>query len=307
MGRYLGIDIGGTKIGVSLGNGDGIIEKQTKFPTYSTPNENIERMVAEAKALVQDCSSCSETAKVNAVGISCGGPLDSKKGIVLSPPHLQGWHNIPITQILSEELSLPVFLQNDANACALAEWNWGNAKGMDNAIFITFGTGFGAGLILDGRLYEGTTGMAGEIGHIRISKSGPFCYGKNGSIESYCSGAGMSLLHEQLFGEKLSAKEICSLAYSNEEKAVKTIECTARKLGYALSILIDLFNPQCIVLGSIYTRDMDLFKDIALEVIKEETLPQSSSVCRILPSALGDKLGDAAALGVAKSFYEKTI
>jgi len=303
MKEYLGIDIGGTKIGISLGNGNGVIEKQSKFPTYSTPQENIERMLLEAKRMINKCKE--NGALVKAVGISCGGPLDSKRGIVLSPPHLQGWNNIHITQILEDALHLPVFLQNDANACALAEWNWGNAKGTENAIFITFGTGFGAGLILDGKLYEGTTGMAGEIGHVRISKNGPFCYGKNGSIESFCSGAGISLLHEQLFGEKLTAKEICSRAYKKDEKACQTIECTARKLGYALSILIDLFNPQCIVLGSIYTRDMELFKDIAFQIIKEETLPQCSSVCKILPSALGDELGDIAALGVAKSFYEK--
>ena len=304
MNKYIGIDIGGTKIGVSLGNGNGEIASQCKFPTLSTPQENIERIILESKRLLSSHTS-DQCMEVRAVGVSCGGPLDSKSGIVLSPPHLHGWNNVPITKILSKELGLPAFLQNDANACALAEWNWGNAKGMDNAIFITFGTGFGAGLILDGKLYEGTSGMAGEIGHVRISDEGPYCYGKNGSVESFCSGEGISLLHEKMFGERITAKEICARAYGKDERATTTIECSAKKLGYALSILMDLFNPQCIVLGSIYTRDMNLFRDIAMDIVMNEALPQCSSVCKVLPSALGDRLGDVAALGVAKNFYEE--
>ena len=300
MNEYLGIDIGGTKIAVSLGNGEGHIEESIKFSTMPTPEENIKKIISTSKAIISQ-----HNANISAFGISCGGPLDSKKGLILSPPHLKGWNNIPITNILTKEFNVPVYLQNDANACALAEWNWGNAKGKDDAIFITFGTGFGAGLILDGKLYEGTSGMAGEIGHVRISKEGPLCYGKEGSVESFCSGAGIALLYEQMYGEHLTAKEICARAYTQDEKARKVIETSAKKLGLALSILMDLFNPQCIILGSIYTRDMLLFRDIALRVVKEEALAQCANVCEILPSALGEDLGDIAALGVAKSFYEK--
>ena len=133
-----------------------------------------------------------------AIGITCGGPLDSKKGLIMSPPNLPKWDKIPITKIIEDNFNVPVFLQNDANACALAEWRFGAGKGTNNMIFLTFGTGLGAGLILDGRLYAGTNNLAGEIGHIRLAKDGPLGYDKKGSFEGFCSGAGIARLAKKI-------------------------------------------------------------------------------------------------------------
>lgn len=136
----------------------------------------------------------AEGADFSAIGISCGGPLDSRRGIVFSPPNLPGWDKVPITKFFSERFHVPCFLQNNANACVLAEWKWGNGKNLDNVVFPTFGTGMGAGLILNGKLYEGAKGLAGEIGHMRLARHGPVGYGKAGSFEGVCSGGGDSAI-----------------------------------------------------------------------------------------------------------------
>lgn len=179
-----GIDIGGTKCAVIVGDENGIADK-IKFET-TTVDETIKNIISAVEKLGAN----------DAIGISCGGPLDSKRGVIMSPPNLPGWDNIEIVKMLEERFKMPVSIQNDANACALAEWKYGAGRGTENMIFLTFGTGLGAGLILDGRLYAGTNDMAGEVGHIRISDYGPVGYGKAGSFEGFCSGGGIAEIGE---------------------------------------------------------------------------------------------------------------
>ena len=166
----IGIDIGGTKCAVVLGD-DTHIEKKIKIAT-TTCEETVENIV----------KAVSEIGCGDAIGISCGGPLDFEKGIIMSPPNLVGWNDVHITEMMTDRFCVPAYLCNDANAGALAEWKYGAGKGTKNMIFLTFGTGFGAGIIFDGRLYKGTSGMAGEIVHIRLCDYGPVGYGKQGSI-----------------------------------------------------------------------------------------------------------------------------
>lgn len=296
---FLGIDIGGTKTGVVLGTASGNILLKEQFSTEGAPDTIIERIISISERLALRFPDC----KVLSAGISCGGPLDSVRGVILSPPHLPLWNGIPIVREIETRLGIPTFLQNDANACALAEWNWGNGKGCRNMIFLTFGTGFGAGLILNGALYEGTNGMAGEIGHVRLTSSGPFCYGKQGSVESFCSGEGISLLYEQAYASRLTAKDICKQANEGDAAASKIIDLSAEKLGLTLSILIDILDPEKIIIGSIYTRDEQLFRNKVLDVVNRETLMRTKT-CAIMPSALGDDIGYMAALGVAKSYWK---
>jgi len=182
--NYVGVDIGGTKCAVVLGNDNGDILKKTRFDT--TSYKETFKKICDAIADITD--------EYSAIGISCGGPLSSKTGTIMSPPNLPDWDNVPITKMLNERFNVPVFLQNDADACALAEWKYGAGKGSENMIFLTFGTGIGAGLILGGRLYSGTCDCAGEIGHVRMTESGPVGFGKEGSFEGYCSGSGIAQL-----------------------------------------------------------------------------------------------------------------
>jgi glucokinase len=312
---YLGIDIGGTKCAVIAGTEQMEILNRIQFATETErgPEYAIEKLLETAEELIRKNSGDL----LVAIGISCGGPLDSKKGIVQSPPNLPGWDNIPIVEIFNKKFNIPVYLQNDANACALAEWKFGAGKGTENMVFLTFGTGLGAGLILNGKLYTGTNDLAGELGHIRLDDDGPIGFGKNGSFEGFCSGGGIAQLahttiHEKLKNgekvtflengksvEELTTKDLAEAANQGNEIALEIFRKSGTYLGIGLSILIDIINPQRIVIGSIYARNPQLFKDACQVVLEKEALKPALDVCEIVPAGLGDTVGDFASLSVA--------
>lgn len=316
---YLGIDIGGTKSAVVLGNGSdtsmSIVGKR-KFPTLKImPECFLEQICDEIYLLLGEYSI--SVIDIIGIGISCGGPLNSSKGIIMSPPNLPFWDNVNIVDFFEQRFNVKTYLQNDANAGAVAEWKYGAGRGCRNVIFLTFGTGLGAGLILDNKLYCGTNDMAGEIGHIRLDVSGPVGYGKVGSMEGFCSGGGISqlacfLVKEQLQQGKnprlleaaggydnIDAKLIADLANDNDELSKKVYDISAEKLGVGLSILIDILNPEVIIIGSIFTLSQNLLWDKAKQVIDSEALELSRNVCRVVPSMLNGEVGDYAALSVA--------
>lgn len=288
----LGIDIGGSKVSISIGDFSGVIMDRTRFPTPSTYDEFLELSFALVARYIH-------RQPVKAIGISCAGPLDTKKGRILSPANLPSFNGVPIVNDFIVQFHLPVFLENDANASALAEWKWGNGRGKKNIIFLTFGTGLAAGLILDGKLYRGSTGFAGEVGHVRLSKKGPSCHRKTGSFESFCSGNGLSCLFEFNHGVRYTAKEICEKAAQGDEKALAVIDKSATYLGQGIAMLCDILNPECIIIGSIYSQAEDLFKTKMKEVLHKEALSETIEALEIFPCWLKDDLGDMAALGVA--------
>lgn len=292
----LGVDIGGTKCALILAENDGTILSRSVTATTDVD--------ATLAWITQGAKTLAQENKIQSVGISCGGPLDSNTGYILSPPNLPGWDEIPITKLLTEATGAPAYLCNDANACALAEWKFGAGKGSRNMIFLTFGTGLGAGLILDGKLYEGTNGMAGEAGHIRLAQDGPVGYGKAGSFEGFCSGGGISRLGA-LMGCPGTAKELADRAKSGNTDALRVYRASARKLGAGLSVLIDLFNPERIVIGSVFARSEELFREEMEKVIAEEALAEAAAVCTVVPAALGDAIGDWAAVAVAQRGLEE--
>jgi glucokinase len=294
-GAYIGIDIGGTKTSVCAGNGSGKILKKKVFPTDRSLETAMENIFRETGIIIAEFGREA----IQALGISCGGPLDSKKGIIMSPPNLPGWDDVTIVKMLEEKFSLPVYIENDANACALAEWYYGAGRGCGNMVFLTFGTGMGAGLILDGKLYRGSSGMAGEAGHIRITEDGPWGYGKRGSFEGWCSGGGISGAYFDLYGEKISGGEVCIRAEQCYGKALKVVEQSAIVLGRFLALLIDMLNPDRIVIGSVFSRSESLFRNRVEEIIREESLPICAGACSIHAAALGESLGDVAAVCVA--------
>ena len=292
----LGVDIGGTKCALILAENNGTIISRSVTATTD--------VAATLAWITQGANALAQENRIQAVGISCGGPLDSNTGYILSPPNLPGWDEIPITKLLTEATGAPAYLCNDANACALAEWKFGAGKGSRNMIFLTFGTGLGAGLILDGRLYEGTNGMAGEAGHIRLAQDGPVGYGKAGSFEGFCSGGGISRLGS-LMGCPGTAKELADRAKNGDMDALRVYRASARKLGAGLSVLIDLFNPERIVIGSVFARSEELFREEMEKVIAEEALAEAAAVCTVVPAALGDAIGDWAAVAVAQRGLEE--
>ena len=312
----LGVDIGGTKCAVTLGLSEGddiVIKDKSEFLTTDADGTIVKIKTAVRDVL--DRNSLNDE-DIQAIGISCGGPLDSSKGVIMSPPNLPGWDDIPIVGILSEEFGVPAAVHNDANACALAEWKFGAGKGTRNMVFMTFGTGLGAGLILDGKLYTGTNDNAGELGHIRLEDYGPVGYGKAGSFEGFCSGGGIRQLAQSLAGErlqmgckvpwcpdgdltKITAKVVADAMRDGDPLARRIYEISARHLGAGLSIVVDILNPELIVIGSIYSRNEDMMKPIVDEILSREALPLSNKVCKVVPAALGEAIGDYAAISVA--------
>ena len=288
-----GLDIGGTKCALVIGDRTGKVLARWQVATADYG--------ADWQRLINDLLKNAEGIYTRplAVGVSCGGPLSSARGVIMSPPNLPGWDDVHIVEWLQNRLSVPAFLQNDANACALAEWQFGAGRGCKNMVFLTFGTGMGAGLILDGRLYAGTNDMAGEAGHMRLAPDGPEGYGKRGSFEGFCSGGGIRQLAQMELGKDLSCKQLCELADAGDADARRVLEKSADYLGRALAVLIDILNPERIVIGSIYARAERHFKDGALSAIRREALALSSGVCEIVPAGLGDSIGDIAALSIA--------
>ncbi|MCR5456556.1 MAG: ROK family protein [Clostridiales bacterium] len=309
---YIGIDIGGTKCAVTSACSDGAqisFRDKKLFPTEDYP-ATIERILDAV-----ECFSRKE--KISSIGVSCGSPLDAEKGIILSPPNLPGWDEVRIKDMLEDRFGTGAYLENDANACALAEYRFGAGRESRNMIFLTFGTGFGAGLILDGRLYRGTNGYAGEIGHVRLEESGPVGYGKEGSCEGFCSGGGLARISSEKVkhairegksvsfcnsvaeADSLNAKTVAEAARRGDELALDIYRECGRNLGRSVSILLDIINPDTVVIGSIFERSEDLLRAEMEKAISEEALEYTRKICKIKKAELGDLIGDYAAVSIA--------
>lgn len=314
--QLLGIDIGGTKCAVIFGiDTDGVISiaDKVRFDTADVQT-TIGRILSELKGM---CARHSlDASNTRGIGISCGGPLDSRKGLVMSPPNLPGWDNIPIVKLVEDATCIPASLQNDANACALAEWKYGAGRGTRNMVFLTFGTGLGAGLVLDGRIYSGTNDNAGELGHIRLSEFGPVGYGKAGSVEGFASGGGIAQLAASAVKEKLmmgqkvawcpngdlsaiTARTVAEAAKAGDELAKSVYRTSATYLGRALAMVIDMLNPEVIAIGSIFVRAEELIRPFMQAAIERDALPGAAAVCKVKPAELGESIGDIAALSLA--------
>ena len=311
---WAGVDIGGTKTAVLLAVNPPQILSRIEFPTLPAkgPQPAIDQIKSALRKLHADAGTNSA---LRGIGVSCGGPLDAKRGVIQAPPNLSTWIDIPIVEILAAEFGCGVYLENDANAGAMAEHRFGAGKGTHNLVFLTMGTGFGAGIIVDDRIYAGTNGMAGEIGHVRLTPDGPIGYHKAGSAEGWISGGGVaqwatamvnaarrngesSRLFE-ISDRQVTAKDIGLAAESGDRLAGRLITQCGEKLGHALAILVDILNPERIVIGGLAMRLGDRLLEPARRVLAEEALAASVAVCHVVPAALGESIGDVAALCIA--------
>jgi glucokinase len=309
---WIGVDIGGTKTAVVISESAPEIAGRKEFATEPElgPEHALSAIVAAIRELV---ASQSAGGAIRAIGISCGSPLDRGRGIIQRPPNLPTWIDVPITSYLNEQFGVPCRLENDANAGAVAEFRYGAGRGCGTMIFITMGTGFGAGIVIEGRLFHGATDSAGEIGHVRLTPAGPIGYNKAGSVEGWASGGGIAQVAGEAVSQarrsgqasdlsglsRISAKHVAAAAEAGDKVALQILHQTGEKTGEALSILIDLFNPDRIVLGGIAMRLGNLILDPARDVIAREALPHAAAACRIVPAELGERIGDVAAICVA--------
>ena len=314
---WIGVDIGGTKTAVVLSSKPPAMLARIEFPTLPDmgPDRAIELIKQSIYRLMD--SPGVDKSKPGAIGVSCGGPLDQAAGVIQAPPNLATWVDVPICAILRQEFGLECKMENDANAGALAEHRFGAGQGTRHMIFLTMGTGFGAGVIADGRLLSGARGQAGEIGHVRLTASGPVGYNKAGSVEGWVSGGGMAqVAHDEVEaalgkgettalaakfrgGGVLTAKDVADAANEGDRLAQQILNDTGSRLGEALAILIDLFNPERIVIGGLAMRLGERLLAPARLTMEREALPASAKICRIVPAALGEQIGDVAAICVA--------
>jgi glucokinase len=317
---WIGVDIGGTKTAVVIAQEPPAMLARIEFPTL--PYDGPERAIALIKQSIHEALRTSgvDKARMGGIGVSCGGPLDQRAGVIQAPPNLATWVDIPITSILREEFGLMCRLENDADAGAVAEHRFGAGQGAQNMVFLTMGTGLGAGILADGRLIRGAAGQAGEIGHVRLSADGPVGYHKAGSVEGWASGGGIAQVAVRDVeaaakrGEAtelaaklkdkgaLTARDVADAAADGDAVAKRILESTGRRLGEALAILVDLLNPERIVIGGIAMRLGESLLAPARLAMEREALPGSARICQVVPAALGEGIGDVAAICVAMGF-----
>jgi glucokinase len=312
-----GIDIGGTKTAVVLSLSPPAILGREEFATR--PTKGPQAAIGHLKQALDDLLAAQgwDRSSLLRLGVSCGGPLDRIKGIIQSPPNLPTWDNVPLKSILEDEFKVECLIENDANAGAVAEHRFGAGKGYQNMVFLTMGTGLGAGIITDGRLYRGTNDLAGEVGHIRLTRTGPVGHNKAGSAEGWASGGGMAQLAAQSVaqaqrkgkktllteyartGKPITARDVAAAAKKGDAVAIDILRITGERLGEVLAILVDLLNPERIVIGGLAMRLGDLLLEPAARVMRREALELPAKTCQIVPASLGESIGDAAALAVA--------
>lgn len=316
--NLVGLDIGGTKVALCVGASDGRVLARESIATDHARQP--EDLLAECRARLDAMLRGLGVAPA-AVGASCPGPLDYAAGKFLDTPNMPCWHGFAIREWLRANFACPGAFMNDANATALAEWKWGAAHGANTAVYLTMSTGMGAGLIIDGRLFEGPLGLAGEIGRIRLRDDGPVGFAKRGSAEGFLSGPGMSQLAQQEAlicaqrGEQsrlrdvlaargaINAEDLCAASAAGDAAARRVTDRVALELGRLCAILSDVLNPDVIVLGTIGTAHPGLFIPGATRVLLEEGVAASARHVRVVPSALPHR-GEQSALAVAARLLE---
>ena len=308
----LGVDIGGTKSAVVLAKTDGTILHRRSIKTGSEiePLEALAQLAAMSRELL----TLPEAQDVVGAGVSCGGPLDTKTGVIYAPPNLPKWTAVPVQAFFEKALKLPVRVENDANATALAEWKFGAGRGVQNMVFITMGTGIGGGLILDGKLYRGANDLAGELGHQTILMNGPLCgCGKRGCLEALASGPAIARLAREsmrygrakrvlaLAGgrpDDITAVHVVEAALDADPFATQILQEAGTYMGIGIANLIMFLNPERVVLGTIAVHAGDVILDPIRAAIAEYAWKRSADACSIVPAELGDRAQDLAAIAL---------
>lgn len=297
--HYLGINIGGTHCSISLGTHDGRILERRAWPTIEspTPQSNIARIRVEFDAMKQ-----GDTAV--AAGVAIGGPLDTASGTVLGPPNLPDWSDLPLQSHLRKALGIPVRVAHDAAACALAEAQLGSWNAT-TLVYLTCGTGFGAGIVQNNRILTSSNGLHPEIGHWQLSEAGPAAFGKQGSAEALCSGKGLSRIATWRFPERWTTEPnptlISSLAAQGDQDAQCVMDLHAFYTGKVCAMIAELLCPDIIILGSLATHIGKPWVDKVRHHYHQQVLPRIGHQVRVEPNALQDRLQDLSAIMVAAS------
>lgn len=289
------VDIGGTKIAVALVSLDGRIASRVECPT--APEQGFPPAIARVKQMLREAARRLH-GQFMGIGVACTGPVDPFTGVIGEVGTLPGWQGANLVEELGREFGVPVAVENDADAAALAEASWGAVRGKSRFIYVTVGTGIGGGIVLSGELYRGVAGAHPELGHQVIDPSGPLCYcGARGCWESLASGPAMvAWLNEQRpDGPELSAAAICALAERGHALAVRAVEREGYYLGLGLANLVTLFTPDIIALGGGVMRSSHLFLERARAVVRQTCTQVPAEKTELALASLGQDTGLAGA------------
>ena len=316
--RYVvGIDLGGTNIVVGTIAEDGSdMHGLVSEPTM--PEQGSDAVVARIVKLARASLAQASGRTVAGIGIGAPGPLDTARGLVLLTPNL-GWTNFPLRDRITEALGLPATLDNDANCAIFGEWWRGAARGAKHVVGLTIGTGIGGGIVLDGQIYHGASDIAGELGHMTIDSTGRRCKcGNYGCLEAYASGPAIAAravegveagaetsLPEYVRGDlsKITAQVVYEAAHDGDEYAREVVHDTAKVLGAGVANIINIFNPQVVVIcGGVTLAGDQLFVPLRSEV-KRRAFKPAANACRIVP---GELTGTAGVYGAAAVFMRRT-
>jgi len=278
-----------------------ILNRVSADSSLSHPIEvTLEHLLDILSQLIQ--GSQVEQDKIMGIGIGSPGPLSSSKGLLISPPNFKGWKNVPLKQIVEERFDIPTYVDNDANACALAEKWFGGGQSYDNFVYVAVGTGVGAGVIIDGNLYRGADDIAGELGHTTVDINGPRCdCGNYGCLELYTSGpaivakAGQALAygHPSMILDladgqldTVTLSMVIEAGQQGDKLAQEILKETGRYLGVGIVNVINLFNPEAVFIG----REVSLAGDLLIDPVREMVAKRAFSVAaervKILPAKL---------------------
>jgi glucokinase len=303
---FVGVDVGGTKVAAGLVNAEGEIASQIRVPMVS--NDTAEAGL-NAVLLAIDQIAPGGDAAISGIGICAPGPLDPETGIVLNPPNVPCWRDFPLAAAVRDVHRVPVKVDNDANAAALAETRWGAGRGYKNIFYATIGTGIGTGIILDGKIYHGRTGSAGEGGHVSIDYRGPICRcGKPGCIEIVASGTAIARRAREAIGSGRGSSmielaggnvlaitgEIVGKASDNGDPLAREILSeTIEMLALWLSNMVDLFDPEIIVIGGGATAMLRRFFDQLRDRVPELAVNPRANEAPIVQARYGADAGIA--------------
>ena len=305
----IGVDLGGTNTRTALVARSGDILEKQKEETLAA--EGHEKVIAKLIRNIdrQRANADQYGRRVAAVGVGAPGVIYEQTGVVVKSPNFPDWNDLPLKQILEGKLKLPVFIENDANAAALGEQWRGAAKDIRSMIFLTLGTGVGGGIILDGRIWHGADGMAGEVGHMTIIPDGRTCgCGNRGCLEMYASSRGIVMTFKAMCAEKrldaedrkeLTSAQIYQAARNGDTVAHLVMKDMGRYLGIGIANLINIFNPEMVVIGGGVMDAWDLFIDATREEVRKRAFAYTAERTKIVPSMLGDEAGMVGAAAVA--------
>ena len=314
--NLLGIDIGGTKITACVGDETGKIFTSKRILTQ--PLGGSKNGVEATFELIREVlkESHLDISKIKAIGISSPGPIDYKAGKMLTPPNLKGWENTELVRLFEEEFKKPVFMNNDANAAGVAEFVFGGCKGIPDLVYLTLSTGMGGGVIIDGKLLQGASDTAGEVGHYVLDINGPYCpCGLRGCFEVYCGGANLAKMiqqkiknervHTQILKEaggdvdKIGANHLIDAVMKNDAFALSIWEDFIERLAQGIGVVLMCFNPQAIVLGTMAIHAQGFLLKPLLKALPKYAWKQPIGACRIEASVLGSQISELSALALA--------